>query len=218
MVVHRELKPANILVTAAGEVQLLDFGIAPLLEGERTPLSPLTRQVGQMLTPDYASPEQLRGEPVGTASELYSLAVVTYEVLMDQKHYRLKRSTAGALEEAILAVDVPPASSIATDPAARGALRGDLDAILNKALEKDARERYAGVEAFAQDIERHLAQCPSWRGPTARPIACDASSPTIRSRPWHDRLTERACNGVHQTDNARHGQGSPKPAEPEPNK
>ncbi|MEO8835616.1 MAG: serine/threonine-protein kinase, partial [Caldimonas sp.] len=72
LIVHRDLKPANILVTAEGEVRLLDFGIARLLEGERAVESPLTRQVGRVLTMDYASPEQLRGEPIGTASDVYS--------------------------------------------------------------------------------------------------------------------------------------------------
>ncbi len=109
---------------------------------------------------DYASPEQLRGEPIGTASDVYSLAVVAYEVLSGEKPYRLKRPTASALEEAIVALDVRPASSAVADPAAKRALRGDLDAILNKAMKKDSRERYASVDAFAQDIERHLARLP----------------------------------------------------------
>ena len=167
LVVHRDLKPANILVTAEGEVRLLDFGIAQLLENELAVESPITRQVGRVLTMDYGSPEQLRGEPIGTASDVYSLGVVAYEVLTDQKPYRLKRPTASALEEAIVALDVRPASTTATDPAARRALRGDLDAILNKAMKKDARERYASVDAFAQDIERHLARLPVQARPDA---------------------------------------------------
>ena len=173
LVVHRDLKPANILVTQEGDVRLLDFGVAQLLENERAVESPITLQVGRALTMDYASPEQLRGEPVGTASDVYSLAVVAYEVLTDQKPYRLKRPTASALEEAIVAVDVRPASTVAENPAARRALRGDLDAILNKAMKKDIRERYASVDAFAQDIERHLARLPVM----ARP-----DSPTYRLR------------------------------------
>lgn len=173
LVIHRDLKPANILVTAEGEVRLLDFGIAQLLENERAVESPTTRQIGRVLTMDYASPEQLRGEAIGTASDVYSLAVVAYEVLTDQKPYRLKRPTAGALEEAIVALDVRPASAAATEPAARRALRGDLDAILNKAMKKDARERYASVDAFAQDIERHLAR---------RPVLASADSLAYRMR------------------------------------
>ena len=167
LIVHRDLKPANILVTAEGEVRLLDFGIAQLLEGERAVESPITRQVGRVLTMDYASPEQLRGEPFGVASDVSSLAVVAYEVLTDHKPYRLKRPTASALEEAIVTLDVRPASSAATDPSAQRALRGDLDAILNKAMKKDARIRYSSVDAFAQDIERHLARLPVHARPDA---------------------------------------------------
>ena len=121
LVVHRDLKPANILVTAAGDVRLLDFGIAQLLEGELVRESALTRQLGRVLTPDYASPEQLRGAPLGTASDVYSLAVVAYEVLTDKKPYRLKRPSAAALEEAIVNVDVRPASQAAAEPSARPA-------------------------------------------------------------------------------------------------
>ncbi|MDP9046160.1 MAG: serine/threonine protein kinase [Pseudomonadota bacterium] len=165
LVVHRDLKPANILVTAAGEVRLLDFGIAQLLDGGRVIESALTRRAGPALTLDYASPEQLLGGAIGTASDVYSLAVVAYEVLTDEKPYRLRRPTAASLEEAIIALDVRPASLAAADPAARRALRGDVDAILNKAMKKDPQERYFSVDAFAQDIERHLARLPV----TARP-------------------------------------------------
>jgi hypothetical protein len=167
LVVHRDLKPANILVTPGGEVRLLDFGIARLLEDARTAESPTTRQAGRALTLDYASPEQLRGEPIGTASDVYSLAVVAYEVLTERKPYRLKRPTAAALEEAIVSLDVRPASAAAEDPAARRALRGDLDAVLNRAMKKDAAERYPSVEAFAQDLERHLARLPVQARPDA---------------------------------------------------
>ena len=167
LVVHRDLKPANILVTAGGDVRLLDFGIAQLMEGELVHESALTRQAGRVLTLDYASPEQLRGEPLGTASDVYSLAVVAYEVLTDQKPYRLKRDSAAALEEAIVSVDVRPASVAASDPAVRRALRGDIDAILNKAMKKDATERYASVEAFAREFERHIARLPVEARPDA---------------------------------------------------
>lgn len=167
LVVHRDLKPANILVTADAQVRLLDFGIAKLIEDDLTRESQLTRQGGQALTLDYASPEQIRGEPIGTASDVYSLAVVAYELLVGAKPYRLKQRSAAALEEAIAAVDVRLAS-VAAGQAARAALKGDLDAILNKALKKSAAERYPTVEAFAQDIERHLAHQPVQARPDAR--------------------------------------------------
>jgi eukaryotic-like serine/threonine-protein kinase len=157
LVVHRDLKPSNILVTADGQVRLLDFGIAKLMEGDRTQETQLTRLAGQALTLDYASPEQIRGEQIGTASDVYSLGVVTYELLAGAKPYKLKRQSAAQLEDAIAAIDAPLASASATDVAAKRALKGDLDAILNKALKKNPNERYTTVDALALDIERHLA-------------------------------------------------------------
>ncbi len=160
LVVHRDLKPANILVTAQGQVRLLDFGIAKLLEGERTQETALTRQSGAALTVDYASPEQIRGEPLSTATDVYSLAVVTYELLAGARPYRLKRGSTAELEEAIALADPPLASSVAQAPALRKALRGDLDAILNRALKKDPAARYASMADFAADLERHLRREP----------------------------------------------------------
>ena len=168
LVVHRDLKPANILVTAAGQVRLLDFGIAKLLEGERTQETALTRLSGAALTLDYASPEQVRGEPLSTATDVYSLAVVAYELLAGARPYRLKRGSAAELEEAIACVEPALASSGAQDPASKKALRGDLDAILNRALKKDPAARYAGVAAFAADIERHLRREPVQARPDSR--------------------------------------------------
>ncbi len=160
LVVHRDLKPGNILVTADGQVQLLDFGIAKLMEGDRTQDTLLTELSGRALTPDYASPEQIRGEPLGTASDVYSLGAVAYELLTGARPYRLKRATTAALEEAITTIDAPLASEAAREPALRKQLKGDLDAILNKALKKDSTQRYATVEALAQDLRRHLDHQP----------------------------------------------------------
>ena len=108
LVVHRDLKPSNILVTADGQVRLLDFGIAKLLEQGEARETQLTEQSGRALTPDYASPEQIAGAPIGTASDVYSLGVVLYELLTRVRPYRLTRDSRGALEEAILQTD--PAS------------------------------------------------------------------------------------------------------------
>lgn len=157
LVIHRDLKPANMLVTREGQVRLLDFGIAKLMEGDRTADTALTRTVGRALTLDYASPEQVRGEPLTTASDVYSLAVVAYELLAGQRPYTLSRGSAAELEEAIATAHAPLASERAPAPERRKALRGDLDAILNKALKKAPAERYATVDAMAQDIARHLA-------------------------------------------------------------
>ncbi|MFO1322485.1 MAG: serine/threonine-protein kinase [Burkholderiales bacterium] len=160
LVVHRDLKPSNILVTAGGEVRLLDFGIAKLVAGDESDATQLTRLVGRPLTPDYASPEQVQGAPIGTASDVYSLGVVAYELLTGAKPYRLKRRSTAELEEAILTADPIPASQAADDPARKRLLRGDLDAILGQAMRKAPGDRYASVDAFAQDIERHLRGDP----------------------------------------------------------
>ena len=157
LVLHRDLKPPNLLVTADGHVRLLDFGIAKLMAGDVAPETALTQAAGRALTLDYASPEQIRGEPLGTASDVYSLGVVAFELLAGARPYRLKRGSAAELEEAITGADAPLASGIAPDPAAAKELRGDLDAILNKALKKSPAERYATVDALAQDWRRHLA-------------------------------------------------------------
>ena len=156
LVVHRDLKPSNILVTQDARVKLLDFGIAKLLEGDATIRTALTELSGRALTLDYASPEQIRGEPLGTASDVYSMAVVGYELLADARPYRLKRGSAAEIEEAIASAEPLRASDIAASPVQRQALRGDLDAILNRALKKAVAERYPSVDAFAQDLQRYL--------------------------------------------------------------
>lgn len=156
LVVHRDLKPSNILVTKEGQVRLLDFGIAKLLEGDRTRQTALTELGGRALTLDYASPEQIRGEPLGTATDVYSLAVVAYEVLAQARPYRLKRGSAAELEEAIAAAEPLLASDAAPTRALRSELRGDIDAILHRALKKSVIERYPSVDAFVQDFKRYL--------------------------------------------------------------
>ena len=163
LVVHRDLKPSNILVTAGGGVRLLDFGIAKMLQAEGADATELTAATGRALTPDYASPEQIRGEPIGTASDVYSLGVVAYELLAQVRPYHLARAGSLGLPEAIAEVEPPLASASPRDASAKRQLSGDLDAILNKALKKSAAERYATVEAFAADIERHLRGEPVQR-------------------------------------------------------
>jgi serine/threonine-protein kinase len=159
LVLHRDLKPANILVDDVGRVRLLDFGIARLMEGEQAEETQLTQIGGRALTVDYASPEQIRGEPIGTASDVYSLGVVAYELLAGAKPHELGGGRPlGALEmaAALAAAEAKPASARAGDPVLRRALRGDLDAILHKALEKDVPARFASVAALAEDLRRHL--------------------------------------------------------------
>ena len=155
LVVHRDLKPANILVTRDGQTMLLDFGIAKLIDDGSGQDSALTEAADRALTLDYASPEQIRGEPLGTASDVYSLGVVAYELLARRLPYRVDRHSM-SLAQAIADVEPARASDAADSPALRKALRGDIDAMLGRALEKDVAHRYPSADAFAQDIRRHL--------------------------------------------------------------
>jgi len=161
LIVHRDLKPSNILVTHGGEVRLLDFGAAKLLRDGSSPESALTREAGRALSPDYASPEQIRGEPITVASDVYSLGVVLFELLTGSRPYRLERQSSAALEAAIVDAEAPaPSSTVARDRKLSGALRGDLDNIVLKALKKSTHERYATVREFADDLQRWLDHEP----------------------------------------------------------
>ena len=157
LVIHRDIKPSNILISGKGRAHLLDFGIAGLLSQE---LSDAQSQGGGPFTPDYASPEQIRGEPIGTASDVYGMGVVSYEVLTGVRPYKLTARGGAALTSEIAHVVCPPASEAVADPNGKRSLQGDLDAILAKALQKDPTLRYAAVAAFAADIERYLASRP----------------------------------------------------------
>jgi len=161
LVVHRDLKPSNILVSESQGVRLLDFGAAKLLRDEGPGDSELTRELGPALSPDYASPEQIRGEPITVASDVYSLGVVLHELLTGQRPYRLPRESWAALVEAAGRLEISPASGrVRGDPRLVRRLRGDLDAVLAKALRRDPGERYASVQAFADDVSLWLSGKP----------------------------------------------------------
>jgi serine/threonine-protein kinase len=156
LIVHRDLKPANILVTEDGQVRLLDFGIAKLLEEGRAAEGELTQVSGRAFTPEYASPEQVAGKPITIGTDVYSLGVVLFELLTEGRPYAPARDSRAALEEAILHDEPRRPSEVALAPGLRRALRGDLDTIVLKALKKEPEERYATVNAFADDVGRYL--------------------------------------------------------------
>ena len=167
LIVHRDLKPANVLVTQSGEVRLLDFGIAKLLDDGVALETRLTELSGRAFTLDYASPEQIAGAPITTSSDIYSLGVILYELLSGQRPYKLKRNSRGALEEAILEIDVRPPSEVVDDRSVRKRMRGDLDTIILKALKKRPEDRYATMNALVEDVERYLSNRPVLARPDA---------------------------------------------------
>ncbi len=169
-VLHRDIKPSNVLVTESGQVRLLDFGVAKLLAGEERQTQ-LTELYGQALTPEYASPEMLRGDAVDAASDIYALGVLLYELLAGSRPYRLKPGASRtALEQAVMQARVQrPSTQVQPDQALARAttvdklarrLRGDLDAIVLKALERLPQDRYQSASAFAEDLQRYLAGEP----------------------------------------------------------
>ncbi|MBS0418132.1 MAG: protein kinase [Proteobacteria bacterium] len=171
LVIHRDLKSSNILVSHDGQVHLLDFGVAKLLGDGQSRETELTQLGGRALTPDFAAPEQILGQSVSTAADVYSLGVLLYGLLTGERPYRLKAESRGALEHAILEADaVPPSRAALTEAAAanRGtnvrklaaALQGDLDTIVLKSLKKVPADRYTTVDAFAEDLARYLAGDP----------------------------------------------------------
>jgi serine/threonine protein kinase/tetratricopeptide (TPR) repeat protein len=181
LVVHRDLKPSNILITNNGTPKLLDFGISKVLHASNG--SPITQTVTRRMTPAYASPEQVRGDPVTLATDIYSLGVVLYELLTGHRPYKLKQHTPAEVERAICEqepekpstavnrVEVETLSdgtTVSKTPMLvsapregqpeklRRRLSGDLDNIVLMALQKETQRRYNSVGEFAEDIQRHL--------------------------------------------------------------
>ncbi|MBX6330945.1 MAG: serine/threonine protein kinase [Gemmatimonadaceae bacterium] len=199
LVVHRDLKPSNIAVTSDGAVKLLDFGIATLLAEGEGGESRLTRTGLVMLTPEYAAPEQVKGEPVTTAADVYALGLLLFELLTGQRPFHREGRTPPELVQAVVEEDPEPPSVVvrrriasrsggAPEPATPDAvcaarrtspqrlsrrLAGDLDTIVLKALRKEPERRYLSAQELRDDIDRHLAE---------RPVRARGNSLWYRSR------------------------------------
>lgn len=172
LVVHRDLKPANILVTTDGQPKLLDFGIATLLSAEDGVAIGTTRTGHSSFTPEFASPEQIRGERVTTASDVYSLGVLLYVLLAGKHPYALAGLSPLDVMRTVCEVEPPPPSSAAA-PVERRALSGDLDAVVGKAIRKAPDERYASVADLAADLR-------AWR--SGYPVVAAPASVGYRAR------------------------------------
>jgi tetratricopeptide (TPR) repeat protein len=168
LVVHRDLKAGNILVSENGDPHLLDFGIAKVLDPSARANLEITQTLLRRMTPASASPEQVAGRAVTVSTDVYALGILLYRLLTGVSAYAEAKGFENDPAKAILEYEPPPASHApGVRPKLKRALRGDLDNIVRKAIEKDPARRYASVEEFAADLERHLKGLPVEARPTS---------------------------------------------------